>query len=450
MAPPAPELATATSLPAGTRFLQTIAATDGDRYIAPGQANVWDLRRDFSLGDGGDDQFDGALQLLVEVQGASDVFPSNQTYAELTALGPEMGPADGVKSVSFTDDTAFLNGAGRYAYLHPGVAVRLQQTLNLTGAVGPAISVTWNGTPAPGNTGSPLSDPDQYGQVVVRDTAGALLATLFRSDGSGVTGTWGSASLAAFAGQTVVLSFEQRVWANSPYEDSQTLAGTAIDKVSVKDSADAEFVVNGDFEAQGTGWTVMSSKAAQNVSTGTRTLKGLEVQRTFYTQPNLLWARMTDVFHNPTAAPIVAKATYRTNLGSDGLGIIYPTPGATGKALTTWDYKSNNAGLGDRDVGFAFGSADVVYYLSDPALGARQGSDDIRFSFDISVPAGGTLTLMNFVVMSGTDTGLTATDINARATEVDTQLADIASNFRTNFIYQRGLTQVQLDTLKNF
>jgi len=450
VAPPAPELATATSLPAGMRFLQTVAATDGDNSIAPGQANIWDLSRGFSIIDGGNDQFDGALQLSVAVEGARVDFPSDQTYAELTALGPEMGPTDGLKSVTFTDDTAFLNGSGRYAYLHPGLTVRLQQTLNLTGAVGPAISLTWNGTRAPGNTVDPMSDPDQYGQVVVRDTAGALLATLFKADGSGVAGAWGSASLAAFAGQTVVLSFEQRVWANSPNEDNQIGAGTAIDNVSVKDSANTEFVVNGDFEAQGTGWTVLASKAAQNVRTGTRTLHGLEVQRTFYTQPNLLWARMTDVFHNPTAAPIVAEVSYETNLGSDGFGIIYPTPGATGKALSAWDGSSSGSRSGDRDVGFAFGAADLVDYKSATVLGVRDGSDDPLFKFNITVPAGGTVTLMNFVVMTGTDTGLTATDINARASEVDTQLADIASNFRTNFAYQRGLTQAQLDTLKNF
>lgn len=80
----------------------------------------------------------------------------------------------------------------------------------------------------------------------------------------------------------------------------------------------------------------------------------------------------------------------------------------------------------------------------------RDGSDDINFKFNISVPAGGTVTLMSFVVMTGTDTGLTATDTTARATQVDTQAADIANNFRTNFAYQRGMTQGQLDTLKNF
>ncbi len=438
--PTAPELATPTFLPAGVAFLQTIAATDGDRSIAPGQANIWDLEEDFSIGDGGDDQFDGALHLYVDIGGGPAQFPGDQTYQELTAMGPEMGASDGVKTVSFTADSDFTLNTGRYAFLHPGAEVRLQQTLNLGSAVGPGISLVWNGVPSQGNVNGQFSDPTQYGQVVVRDTAGALLATLFKVDINGPSGTWGSASLSAFAGQTVVLSFEQRV----------SFTGSVIDSVSITDTANTEFVVNGDFEAEGSGWTVSATKVSQNVRAGMRTVNRLEVQRSFYTQPNLLWARLTDVFHNPSAAPIDAVVSYETNLGSDSLGIIYPTPGATQKALSTWDYKSNGGNAGDRDIGFVFGTADVVGYTSDTAPGTGAGNDDVSFKFNISVPAGGTVTLMNFLVLTGTDTGLTATDITARATQVDTQAADIANNFRTNFAYQRGLTQAQLDTLKNF
>lgn len=445
--PTGPELATPTSLPAGTAFLQTIDATDGDDSMAPGQANVWDLLQDFCIIDGGNDQFDRALVLSVDVGGVPAQFPQDQTYAELTALGPEMGASDGVKAVTFTSDPQFLSTSGGYAYLHPGAEVRLQQTLNLGSAVG-GIALTWGGNPSQRNVGSPMADPNQYGQVVVRDAAGALLATLYRVDDSGTTGTWGSAPLTAFAGQTVVLSFEQRVWANSP--DYGPPNGSTIDNVSVKDANNTEFVVNGDFESAGSSWTVSASKVAQNVRSGVRTLNGLEVQRTFFTQPNLLWARITDVFHNPTAAPIDAVVSCDTDLGSDDWGIVYPTPGATQKALSTWDYKSNGGTAGDRDIGFAFGTADVVVYKSSTALGTRDGSQNVSFKFNISVPAGGTVTLMNFLVLTGTDTGLTATDVTARATQVDTQVADIANNFRTNFAYQRGLTQAQLDTLRNF
>ncbi|MGJ7500152.1 hypothetical protein ACSFBF_07315 [Variovorax sp. ZT5P49] len=104
------------------------------------------------------------------------------------------------------------------------------------------------------------------------------------------------------------------------------------------------------------------------------------------------------------------------------------------------------------NLGSAVGSGISLVWdgVPSPALGAGAGNEDVLFQFNISVPAGGSVTLMNFLVMSGTDTGLVATDITARATEVDTQLADIANNFRTNFAYQRGLTQAQLDTVKNF
>jgi hypothetical protein len=74
----------------------------------------------------------------------------------------------------------------------------------------------------------------------------------------------------------------------------------------------------------------------------------------------------------------------------------------------------------------------------------------VTVQFDITVPAGGTVTLANFLILTGTNTWIGATGTAARATEVDTQAAAITANFRTDVVYQRGLTQQQLDTLKNF
>ncbi|MGJ7486525.1 hypothetical protein ACSFA2_14770 [Variovorax sp. LT2P21] len=438
--PPGPQLATATALPAATVFLQTLEATDGDSYMAPGQANCWDLYADFSIGDGSNDQLDGALMVSVDVAGTVVSFPSDQDYTELTAMGPEMGAPEGVKRVSFATDPQFLIAGTASATLHPVPNARLQQTLDLTAAAGHGVSLTWSGGAQGGSSLSNVANEPLFLQVVVRDLSGALLSTLFRSDttttNTTTSGSWGTASLSAFAGQTVVLSFEQRLayW------------GTQLDDVSVKDTTtNAEFVVNGDFEAGALGWTVPVEKVSQNVSSGVRFLNGLQVQRSFYTQPNQLWGRMTDVYFNPTGAPITAAVTYWTNLGSDYYGIIYPTPGATGKALSTWD-----GGTGDRDVGWIFGAADSVVYTSATAVGTPDGDENIGVAFNLTVPAGGMVTLINFLVLTGTDTRLTALDASARATEVDTAAAAIANNFRTDFAYQRGLTQAQLDSLKNF
>ncbi len=430
-----PELASATTLSAATSFLQSVVATDGDGEVAPGQANYWDLSTGFGIDDGSDDQFDGSLELSVEVGGSSLDFPFDQTYAELTALGPEMDVADGVKYVSFTTDLNFVVNGTTSAVLHAVRGAKLQQTLDLTAAVAP-VSLTWEGNPRASS--ADFSDEPYSLQVVVRSTAGDVLDTIYRQDGSGGTGAWGSGDLSAHAGSTVVLSFEY---------DGPANYSTTIDDVSVLDSsmAPVQFVTNGDFEAGDTGWVVRTAKVAQNVRSGMRTLNGLNVQRSFFTQPNKLWARMTDEFVNPTASSITATVKYYTNLGSDDYGIIYPTPGAGNRALTTWDGDNS-----DRDIGLVHGAMDAITYTSDDGLGNGNGSDTIEFSRSITVPAGGRVTVVNFVVMSGTDTADTATDINARATEVDTVAAAIANNFRTDVSYQRGMTQDQLDTLANF
>jgi len=434
-APATPELASATTLSAATAFLQSVVAADGDGEVAPGQANYWDLSTDFTINDGSDDQFDGALALAVEVEGASLDFPSDQTYPELTALGPEMDAADGVKYVTFTTDTNFVVTGTSSAVLHSVRGAKLQQTLDLTAAQG-GVSLSWAGSPMAHPVG--FGDEPYFLQVVVRSLAGEVLTTIYRQGNTGATGSWGSGNLTAHAGQTVVLSFEY---------DGPAVSGTTIDDVSVLDSATepVQFVTNGGFEAGGTGWVVPTAKVVQNVRSGVRTIHGLNVQRTFFTQPNKLWARMTDEFVNPTGSPITATVKYSTNLGSDGYGIIYSTPDAGNRALTTWDGDNS-----DRDVALVHGAMDLAPFTSDDALGNGNGSDDVEFSRSITVPAGGRVTVVNFVVMSGTDTAENAADINARATEVDTVAAAIANNFRTDVSYQRGMTQDQLDTVVNF
>jgi hypothetical protein len=433
-APPAgPELATPTSLSATTGFGQAIDNHDNDRSFGPGQANFWDLTPSFGIESGWNDQFANAMMLSVKVGSRSAGFNGDQTFAELTALGPEMSAADGLKVVSITTDPAFQMNDNT-AYLHAGAEVRLQQTIDLSAAVG-RVNLSWNGTN--GVERYRFSDEPAFMQVVLRDTAGSLLATFFRVDHNGPTGTWGFAWLTAYMGRVVVLSFEQAGYGQ----------GTAIDDVTVSDFAPRpkEFIANGDFSAGLTGWTVSRSKASQNIRSGLRTLRGLQVQRTFYTQPNLQWARLTDTFHNPSASPVTAVATYTSFLGSYSAGVIYPTPAAPQKGLTVWD----GAGT-TRDAGFVFGAADAVSYASATMLNVADGSNLVTHGFNITMPAGGTVTLANFVVMTGTNTWIGAADTTARATDVDTQAAAIAAGFRTDVALQRGLTQLQLDTLKNF
>lgn len=440
--PLGPELATPSSLPASTIFAQSIVNRDDDRSVGPGQANYWDLTPYFGIGEGWNNQFAGAWMLDVTVGRRTESFDGDQTLAELTSLGPEMSDADGLKVVTLTTEPPF-RANDTSAFLHAVPDARIQQKIDLTGAVTP-VRLNWNGIW--GVFRGNFSDEPAFMQVVLRDTSGGLLSTLFKVDrDDNRTGRWGAARLDAYVGQQVILSFEQCAFGQ----------GTFIDDVTASDSSPRarELIVNGDFGAGFDGWTVVRPKVAQNIRSGKRTLKGLEVQRTFYAQPNLLWARLTDTFHNPGASPITAVVRYNSFLASYGAGIIYPMPGvgATPSGLVVWDGLGTGGGRDfGRDAGFVFGAADVVGYQSATALQTPNGSSQVEVKFNITVPAGGTVTLANFLILTGTNTGLTATDITARATEVDTQAADIVKNFRTNFVYQRGLTQAQLDTLKNF
>ena len=104
-------------------------------------------------------------------------------------------------------------------------------------------------------------------------------------------------------------------------------------------------------------------------------------------------------WRNPSASPITAKVTYTSFLGSYSAGVIYPPAGTPQKALAVWD------GLGKGcDAGFVFGAADNVTYTSASALNISDGGNIVTVDLDITVPAGGTVTLANFLILTGTNT----------------------------------------------
>lgn len=437
-APPSgalPEFASATALPVTTAFAQTVEPADYTRGMAPGQANLFDLRPDFAIADGFGDQFDGALALEIEIAGTTIPFPADQAYADLTALGPEMDAGDGVRAVTFTTDPSWVLGAPGSAVLHPVRGACLQQAIDLSGLAPQRVDLTWSGNSAAGAANFP--DEPFHVQVVVYDMDGRA-HVLYRRDATGTTGHWGLASLDAFSGQRVVLSFEQ----------SAPSGVTVLDDVSVLAPLTmTEHVTNGNFAAGAVGWQVPPLRVAQNVRSGVRAVPGLgSVQRSFYTQPDALWGRMADVFTNGSGSALRARITYRTNLGSNGAGVVYPVPGAAGRALGTWD-----AAMNDRDAGLVFGAgATATGFRSPTRVDRDDGSDQIDVAFDIDVPAGGSVTLLNFVVLTGMASARRHVTTDGRAEEVDAIAADIANNFRTKLAYQRGLTREQLDTLLNF
>lgn len=381
----------------------------------------------------------------------TSAFPSDQTYSELTFYGPVMGSANGVKVAAVSDGVPM--GAnpltGNYsAFLNTTSVSRLQQTVDLSGTTGPVV-LRWNDNAFLFGGEIPGFAP-RY-RVVVRDLSGNELEELYATTVNALSSQ--APFLTAYAGQHIVLSFEASNIQDA--SDASAIHRTVIiDDVSVKDNngTGVERVTNGTFETGDlTGWTMNAPAEVQNITSGGRNLDNLRVTRSFYTVPNKLWGRWVDVFENTDlVSAVTATVTYYTNLGSDYCGVIYDTPETDGKAITSWDTTWD-----DRDIGMVFGLVSSKTYTSTTVLSPDwtvtcDGSDDISFDHVITVPAGGKVALVNFIIMGGYDTGLTATNVSGRATQIDQEAARIVINFWLDGQYRTGMTQEQIDAIENF
>lgn len=430
-----------------TSFRQTVPIEDSDtNEYFPGQANVWDINNDFSLADGGDHQFDGVMELSVD--GIS--FPI-QNYADLTFYTPTVSTSEGIKVAAVVagveqnfNNTGTPAIGGIYSvYLNDIHDGRLYQQVDLSGAKAPVqLTWSWDVQVDGGSMGMPASL-----KVVVRDPAddseGAILQTVNASDSNSYI-----ANLDTFINQSIIISFEI---------SSSGYGPNLIDDVSLTDAGATEYIVNGDFETGIlSGWDTDDPNELQNMTSAAESLAGLTVTRSFYTVPDKLWGRWVDVFKNETAAAISATVKYDADLGSDGYGILYQTPGTAGMALTGWDGKAQEdppdpaSSSNDRDFAFVFGTVDKLIFSPATAVNAGDGSENIDHSYDISVAPGETVAIVNFVVMKGVDTGETAVDASARATAIDVEAKKIVDDFWKDGQYRSGMTQAQIDAILNF
>jgi hypothetical protein len=430
-----------------TTFRQTVDMqdTDTNEYF-PGQANIWNISSDFSLSDGGDDQFDGVMRLNVD----ATTFTS-QDYTDLTFYTPTVSVDDGVKVAAVVEglgetyyggsEILALNGTYSVA-MNMIYDAKLAQVIDLSTAVAPVnLSWQWNLS----IDGGYFSGTDAKMDVVLRSTVdGSILATLYSTDSGEETDH--TVSIDAYAGQQVVLSFEY----SSSGDD-----GTLIDDISIVDSSTEEFVSNGDFETGNlTGWTTNEPEELQNFTSAAETIADLTVTRSFYTVPDKSWGRWVDVFTNETDTAITTTIEYQHNLGSDDAGILYLTPGTDGQALTGWDAEADSgydpsSSSNDRDFAFVFGDVNEVVFTSATGLDTGDGSDSITHNYNVTVEPGETIAIVNFVVMNGIDTNMTATDETALATAIDAEVTNILTNFWTDNQYRTGMTQAQIDAIIN-
>ena len=367
-------------------------------------------------------------------------FPSDQTYADLTYYAPIFGSADGAKTVALTDSDDFSPLTGSYSVLLNSSSLsQISQDIDLSTATGTVtLSFQYEANPDSDN----IDGRDYYFSVSIEGNSGTIeVFNITNTSTDGVETE--NIDISAYAGQNVKLIFAYT---------SDTENPAYIDDISIMDGSSIEFVANGDFEG-GTlaSWTANEPQEAQNVTFGTRDVDGVNVTRSFYTKPNSLWGRYVDVFENNTSTPMDINVSYHTNLGSDDCGIIYDTPDTANKAITTWDGDNS-----DRDIGLVFGNADVVDYTSDDGLCMEDDGDNGDDSIDvyynnITIPANGKVSIVNFIIMNGKDTADTAEDINAKATEIDVAAKAIVDGMAAGTVeYYEGITVEQNSTIINF
>ena len=485
----------APTLPGITIFPQTTPALDGVPELFPGQANFWDIDPDIAQQDGFWNQFEGNLLLAIDDLGVvgEELFPLDQSYAGLTFMTPLLTVHDGLTVATVADHANYagpdlssaivfdpLVEGTRSAWLNATADSRLQQTLDLRQSSGP-LTLSWRDeflVQSGGFFDAPTDDAPYY-RVVATDLTTGDRTEIFnrpRSDRGVVetapvsrTRETRTANLSDFAGKQLVLSFELRgghqLLLNALGDVEFVGSYALIDNVSLRDANNTEFVANGGFESGLTGWVTNSVQQSQNLRAAPRTVNGLTVTRHFYTVPNQLWARWTDVLTNNTATPVTRRVVLRTFLGSAFKGIIYLDAAINPRALTSWDGTAL-VDVPDRDIGLVFGSPATVFGNSLPniaaaneginanisasALDTEDGSDTIDIVHDVTIPARGQVTLVHFALMSGENTGATAIDTTARATTIDTEIAKILNNFCTDPRYRDGMTNEQLNTLRNF
>ncbi len=354
---------------------QKVSATDGGPEVFPGHANVWDLGPHGSILDGGADQWDLPLRIRIN---ATD-FPLDQQYHEVRFLTPEFGQAQGFVGVVTRNNEAVIAAGRNHQLLQP---------LDLRNAAG-TITLSWTDTI--GSNTILGGEPLDY-QVLLFDSNGNE-TVLFQST-VGVAPTNRNADISAFRGTQVVLGFRVRNTSNRGDV-------AAIDNVSVVDGAATQFVTNGNFDGGSlASWIDGSFPNSTNVVFNNRTIDGITVQRYFYADPNQLWGRQLDTFANNTGAPVSFNIGYRSDLGSDGRGILYLVPNANNQALASFDGSGNR-----RDIGLIFGNAQNLSFASAPDLDTSSGNDIIDWEYNnLTLQPGQTIVMVHFAIMTGNDT----------------------------------------------
>lgn len=441
--------------PPSPSAVNALADLPQDLAGVPGTRSFWDLDRDFALSDGGDDQFDRAVQLHLGIPSPAPTadslpidlgadlaaFPFDQLSGQLAFTSPVVARGEAQLAALVASSNVLLGKevvlSGSFGLPAAGGAAagtRISLAVDLTVAATPLLlGWTHHGVVLDGT----IASANAAWRVVVRDTASGN--ELVAWTGSVVApGPVPPVDVSAMAGGRVSVIFELR---GSPR------GFMAVDQVSLTGGG-TELLGNGGFEGGSLSpWSVSGPDQPCQVVSGKRTVKGLQVERRVLARPDQRWARFVDRFHNPGTVTVTTEASYLHELGAGAEAVIQRS--ASQKALSSWD--ANGIHPARRDLAIVFGTSTLpAAFRSSTASGLADGSPNLWTRFPLSVAPGQTRVIVQFVVLAESRTGDTAWDLSARSVLADQEANAIVNGFWSTTTYREAMTPQDLGSLVNF
>jgi hypothetical protein len=458
---PSPHPATPTATPPSPSAVNALADLPQDLSLVPGDRNTWDLDPGFALQGGGYfDPFQRAMQLQVGLPATpptADSLPGD--------LGPGVlpfpyNPLDGQRwsELQFTTPVV-ARGAGQLAALVASpntlfgmevvlagslglpaaggalVPTRLSQTVDLTGVAAP-LTLGWrqHGLVRDGS----IPGPAHSWQVVVRNAADGSVLTTAPPGNAVAAGPVTPFDVSAAENKTVTIDFELL---GSP----SSFVG--VDEIQLLDGGAVNHLVNPGFEGAALGpWRVTGADQPCQVVSGKRIVGGLEIERRVFARPDLRWARFVDVFRNAGSATVTTQVNYLHELAAVTDAVIQERPSQ--KALSAWD--GGLVSPARRDVAVVFGSTALApVFRSVSAPGGGNGGANVWTRFPLTVPAGQTRVIVQFVVLTEIATGDTPS-ATATPTQANLEADAIVAGFWSTTTYREGMTADQVAAIVNF
>lgn len=176
------------------------------------------------------------------------------------------------------------------------------------------------------------------------------------------------------------------------------------------DAYDGCYYLEVDGLAYDAGGTYTESPDGRTITLALSSIGSLQVQRIVYVPASGGdYARYLDVVSNPTGADISSTVRIYGNLGSDSGTSVFSSSSGDAAVTTAdaWFSTDDSDGSGDPSLAHLF-QGDPSTTPTSPATVASITDDNIEYSYDVTVPAGGRIAILTFALQGPSQSAVQA------------------------------------------